>query len=458
MKPFKRGLGSWGIGVTAFCVAAAGASPVWSENLHDIYQQSLKNDPAYLAGLHQYESNGESYYQARAGLLPSISLSASHTKSKQKIVSSDNQVFAKGSTSFPTKEYTLSIRQSIYSYSNWSRLRQSEAQTERANSERMALEQDLLLKTAERYFAALAVLEDAGHIHSEQKAVENLYELVKAKRNDGLARETDLLDAQARFLQMTSRRIEMRTRIKDSIQLLSEMTGTEPQRLAVLGNQLKTVRPEPVNAEQWFSTALKHNPELDIRHFAVEAAREEVKALKGDHYPTLDLELRHNDRDTKGTLFGGGSQVKSDDVVLSVSLPIYSGGLTSSRVREATSQLSKTMQELELEQRAVKRKTLSAYDGILTDIAKIEALKKAVESYELAAESKRLEYESGLSTSVAILDAESDLFKARSEYTRARYGYILNSLRLKRSVGVLSENDLVQVNEMLGRQKSVSHL
>ena len=452
----KSGLGQCIRVVTGLSVFTAAIA--MAENLDDIYQLALQNDPTYQAGIHQFDAGGELYYQARASLLPSVTFFSSRTETEQDIVSSDNVLYTGASNKFPVTDYTLSIKQSLYSYSNWARLRQSEARTEQFDAEYVALQQDLMQRVAERYFAVLAVLEDAEHIKAEKLAVNDLYELVEAKRRDGLARETDMLDAQARSLQVKSREIEIQSRLRDALQFLSEMTGSVPIKMALLGQDFTVKRPDPMNQDEWLTTALEHNPELKIRDQAVEAAREEVKVQKGGHYPTFDLELRHNDRDTQGTPLGGGSRVKSNDIVFSLNLPIYSGGLTSSRVRETTSQLSKSMQEQELERRAVKRKTFAAYDGVLTDIAKLEALKMSVESYELAAEAKRLGYASGLNTALSILDAESDLFQARSEYARARYGYILNTLRLKRSVGVLTADDLSQINKMLGAQQILSRL
>ncbi len=442
------------IRVAALLLAGVGVAQ--AEDLSGIYQQALTNDPTYLAGIHQFSADVEGYTQARSTLLPTVSFNVSRTENKQDIKSSDNQVFGSGSTSYPTDEYTLSITQSIYSYSNWARLRQAEAQNERYQAELAALEQDLLLRTAEAYFAALAVHEENTYIAAEEKAVKQHFELIEAKRKDGLARETDFLDAQARYLQTKARALEIRTRLKDSLEMVSELTGSTPASLALLKEAVPMASPEPSSTDEWLSTALEYNPELKIRTYAVEAAREEVKSLKGGHYPTLDLDISYNNNDTQGSLYGGGSEVTTTAATVSLNIPIYSGGLVSSRVRAATDLLSRTMQEQELEQRAVKRQTLSAYDGVITDIAKVESLAKSVESYELAVEAKRVGFSSGLTTSLSVLDAERDLFFARSEYARARYGYILNTLRLKRSVGVLSEADLTQVNGLLADEQSGS--
>ena len=188
---------------------------------------------------------------------------------------------------------------------------------------------------------------------------------------------------------------------------------------------------------------------MKIRRFAMTAAEEEIKLRKGGHYPTLDLEITVGNEVKEGTLFGGGSDIDEEIIAINLNVPIYSGGIVSSRVREAVELHNRTKDELELETRAVQRQTFSTYDGVLTDISKIEALKKSVEAYELGVEAKSIGFESGLTNSLTVLDAERDLFFARSEYARARYGYILNGLRLKRAVGVLSAQDLQQINAYL---------
>ncbi len=126
-------------------------------------------------------------------------------------------------------------------------------------------------------------------------------------------------------------------------------------------------------------------------------------------------------------------------------------------MREAVQLHNRAKDDLELEYRAVQRQTFSTYDGVLTDISKVEALKKSVEAYEAGVNAKTIGFESGLTNSLTVLDAERDLFFARSEYARARYGYILNRLRLKRAVGVLTLDAIKEINDYLtGEELKVS--
>lgn len=423
-----------------------------AEDLMATYALAKQSDPTYQSGLYQASATTARYDQAKAALLPSLDLTASRMQTRQNIISSDNEVFASGDTNYPTRSYGLSLRQSIYSYANWAGLSLAEAQLAQADAERAGLEQDLVLRVAERYFVSLAAAEDLDATRAAQLATDHHFRLVQAKKGRGLARETDLLDAQARLMQSQSKTVASQSDVNDALQMLQEMTGTMPRALQLLKADAEFRKPEPADPEAWLTQALESNPELMRRQAAVEAAREGLKREKGGHYPTFDLVYSYDDRDTDGTLFGGGSHVRTQEVGVEFKVPIYSGGFTSSRVREATDLLSKAEQDLEIERRAVRRQVFAAYDGVLTESSRIQALGKSVEAYSLAVDAKSLAYNSGLTSSLAVLDAERDLYFARTEYARARYAYLINIIRLKRAVGLLNEGDLVEINALLDSQ------
>jgi outer membrane protein len=437
-------------------LSAAITPYVAAEDLLDVYSLARENDPTYQAGVHQHSASSEVYYQSRASLLPTVDILLMHSETTQDIVSSDNEVFQKGSDDFPTDRYELNLTQSVYSYTNWKNFGKAKEDIKRVDAELDAVEQDLLLRVAERYFAALAVQEDYISIESEKLSVEHHLKLVKAKRKSGQARQTDVLDAQARYMQTLSRELEIRSRFKDALEMLREMTGQAPGTLKLLG-ELPLIAPNPADPEAWFAQAKEYNPEIKVRKFATNAAEQEVKVRKGGHYPTVDLEVSYSSETKEGTVFGGGSEIDETIFAINVNVPVYSGGSVSSRVREAVQLHNRAKDELELEYRAVQRQTFSTYDGVLTDISKVQALRKSVEAYEAGVNAKTIGYESGLTNSLTVLDAERDLFFARSEYARARYGYILNQLRLKRAVGVLTLDAIKEINDFLtGEELKVS--
>ncbi|MGB1192702.1 MAG: TolC family outer membrane protein, partial [Pseudomonadales bacterium] len=372
-------------------------------------------------------------------------LTASYTETEQDINSADNQVFASGKTDFPTQDYEVTINQSIYSFSHWAGFDKAKAEVQLLDAELQAIRQDLIERVADRYFAALAANENFEAIKAEKKAVAKQYELAKEKGTK-LGRKSDLLDAEARFFQVESREIELRNRLQVALQQLRELTGNVPASLTLMGEAFELISPEPNDPEQILQTALASNPEVAASRHAVEVANQQLRQEKGQRYPTLDLALRFNNSETEGTLFGGGSDVDTADIAVSLNVPLYSGGAVSSKIRESSRLLARAQQQLEMQIRRVQTDIFSAYDGILAAIAKVNALAKSVASHEQALEARQEESRAGLVPTIALLDAERDLFFARVEYANARYDYILNTLRLKRVVGSLSDADVAFVD------------
>jgi outer membrane protein len=424
-------------------------SSVQAQDLQEIYSLAQENDPTYLAGIYKHDASSEVYDQAMAVLLPSLELNGSYTNTSQDIVSADNTVFQTGSTSYPTTEYTLSLRQSIYSYSNWKYFHQAKIEVRRVAAELDDVRQDLLLRVAERYFAVLTEQDTYESVQGELAAAKKLYELVQVKRQQGLARVTDFLDAESRYMAVVAREVELRNRRNDSLQGLKEVTGQTPVSLTPLGTVIPMNTPDPVDGAAWIAIAMEQNPAVVSSRLAVEVAQDEVRRQKGGHYPTLDLVVNQNRRKTEGTLFGGGSEVDTRDIMVELKIPLYSGGSVSSKVREVSSLYSRAQEDLVSQSRKTERETSAAYEGVMGAIAKVDALKKAVESQMAAVKAKTTAFQSGLATTLMVLDAERDLFLARVQYAQARYDYIMNTLRLKRAVGSLSEEDIRLVNSWL---------
>ncbi|GAD78821.1 TolC family outer membrane protein [Vibrio ezurae] len=426
------------------------ASSVSAENLLDMYQQALEHDPIYRAGIAQHDADKEVYDQALAFLLPTLDLELSHTQTYQKIISTDNPIQSlRDSTDYPTNELNLSLTQSIFSYSNWAAFSQAKQDVKGVAAELEGVRQELMLRVATAYFSVLKRRDTYLGINAEVKSLEQVNEFVKTQAANGLARKTDALDAEARLLQAQARKIEVGNSLRDSLQGLYEITGYIPPDMATLGEELILVKPDPFQVESWLASAQKNNPSIIAKQSALESAREDIRSQKGGHYPELDLVANYNITEVNGTLFDGKSEIETADVMLRLKIPIYAGGSVSSRVRETESLYHKSRNELEQTWRQTSRETHDAFTGVTSSISKVEALKKSVEAYESAVDFKEQSFESGVATSITVLDAVRDLFIARTEYSAARYDYLYNHLRLKRAVGTLTEFDLQQINNTL---------
>ncbi len=419
--------------------------PAQAADLIEAYQKALENDPQFQAARFEQQATAEARPQAWAGLLPTVGFSYDYSRTRQDIVSSDNSVYAKGDTTFNTTSYTLSLTQPVFRYAAIVRLGQAKSEVSRAGVQLDAALQELMLRVSEKYLLALAARDQLDFARAEEAADQSHFELAKGRHEMGLAPITDLHDAKARLATVHARTLEAENQLDDALQALRELTGDAITDLAPLHRDMALQSPEPGDVQPWVDAALQQNLNLEAQRLAVQIADKEVCRQKAAHYPTLDLVGQYNNDETDGSLFGGGSEVESQEITLQFKLPLYEGGMVSSKVRQASSLKQKADRELEQEVRSVMRQARAAYLGVQSAISRVQALEQSVISQNLALEAKQEGFRSGLYTGLAVLDAERDLYQAKQDYAQARYDYLLNSLKLKQAAGTLKYEDLTQV-------------
>ena len=420
-----------------------------AEDLLEVYNLALDNDASYQAAQFQYSAATEARPQARAGLLPEIAFEAERIRTEQDIRSSDNVFYGTGKTHFPTTNLTLSLTQPVFRYSSWVGFKQAKLAVKQAETELSVAQQQLIVDVAQAYFAVLTAQDNLEYAQVEKTAVGRQLELARSRTKTGIGRMTDLYDAEARFALSESREIEAQNALDDSFQALREHTDKAIAHLTPVRDDMQLVAPDPADPSQWIKKALEQNLALEVRQQSLDVAVKEVERQKAGHYPTLDLVATRNRRDTNGSLLGGGSNIETTDILLRFNLPLYSGGSVQSKMREAADMREKSRREMVAERRKVERETRSAYLGVLSGIKKVEALNQSIVSQQSALEVKTAGLKAGVNTLLEVLDAQRDLYFAQSDYSKARYDYLLSTLKLKQATGSLSMADLEEVNRLI---------
>ncbi|MES2529694.1 MAG: TolC family outer membrane protein [Pseudomonadota bacterium] len=427
------------------CASFLAALPATAENLVDIYGLAKQRDPRYLAMRSEYEATGFAVKEARAALLPQVAFNYNRTNTDQNITRSENQVFAAGATSYPTNDRTLSISQPIFRLSSWRNWQQSQASEKQAAAAYAAAEQDLIVRTATAYMAVLAAEDALNLAKGEGESIKRQLELADAKFKSGQAVRVNLYDAVARNALKQSDVIAAENDLADKKQALREVIGTPVNALVPIADKAPLIRPQPLDAEQWVQSALDKNLLLEARLQAVEVARQEIDKSRAGYYPTLDLVISRNQRVTGGSLFGGGSSVNTNDVMLRANIPLYDGGATDAGIDKAGARHQSALQDLERDRRQVERQARAAYAGVVSGITRAAALEQSVQALDSARNLKEQGYKAGISTMLGVLDAERDLYAVRRDAAQSRYDYQLNMLRLKQAAGTLNEDDLAAV-------------
>ena len=421
-------------GAGAILVAASAAAP--AEDLVEVFDLALVSDPEFLASGAAHRAAQEALPQALAELQPRVRATFD-TKWNERQRSGD----------YRSESLILSIEHPVYRRDRSIAVDQADSRIARADALYAAARQDLVVRVAERYFAVLEAEDELGFAQATLEAFEQQLAQSRQRFEVGLIAITDVEEAKAGFDLSRAQLIAAQNALDIAREALRETTGAYQERLAPL-RETHLVTPEPADIDRWTAIALEQNLRLLAAKHDTETARREIERIQAGHAPTLDAvgSFGLNDSESGGPL----RETTRADVGLRLSLPLYTGGSVLSRTRESRYHYQRSLELLELERRRAQRETRDAYLGVDSGISRVQALEQAVRSSLTAAEAIEAGFQVGTRTSVDVLDAQRDLFRARRDLSEARYRYVLDVLRLKRAAGVLSEDDLQIVSIWLG--------
>lgn len=434
--------------LSLLCFSLMLGSSAQAANLLEIYHDAQEQDATFASAKAAYKVGLEKAPQGMALLLPTVGVSANTTYNDVDTQYRGTSIFSSGTKKYNTSGYTLSLNQPIYRKQNFAQYEQGKSQTAQAEAQFAIARQDLVLRVAQAYFDALLAQDNVALAGAQKAAISE--QLAQAKRNFevGTATITDTHEAQARYDLTTAQEIAALNDLEIKRRSLQRLIGKLPAELAPLGNKLPLTLPEPNDMDKWVESAETQNLQLQIQKAALEIANQEVERNRGGHFPTLDLVATYGDNSASGGSTGG-FDTKSTTVGLQLNVPVFQGGLVSSKVREAVAGQEKARQDTEDARRQVDLQARQAFLGVTSGAAQVKALEQALVSSQSSLDSTKLGFEVGVRTSVDVLNAQQQLYSAKRDLSQARYNYILSQLKLRAAVGTLAEDDLVQVNKWL---------
>lgn len=431
-------------------LAAIGlASPAMGADLLQLYREALSQDPAYQAARAARDAGREKLPQGRAGLLPSVSFNANTTYNDVETTyrSSLPGLLSSGTSRYNSHGYSVSVAQPLYRKQNFAAYEQAKAAVAATDAQFDQAGQDLVLRVAQAYFDVLLAQDNVALAQAQKAAIAEQLAQAKKAFEVGTATITDTHEAQARYDLVAAQEIAAQNDLEIRRRDLERLTGKPVDRVEPLRGEPPLEAP-PGEMEAWVERALANNPGVIAARAALEAANQQVEVARAGHHPTLDLVAGYSDSRVGGGTFGGFDQT-AKTIGLQLAIPLYQGGGTDSRVREALANQEKARQELEAAVRGVTQQVRQAYLNVTNGIAQVRALKQALASNQLSLESTQLGLEVGVRTSVDLLNARQQLFTARRDLAQATYAYILARLRLEAAVGDLNEADVAATNTWL---------
>lgn len=430
--------------VLLFALAMSGTTH--AADLLDVYHSAQTNDPVFAAARAAEQAGQEKLPQGRALLVPSVSFNANSTFNDQSIQYRGATFFPSGNYRYNSNSYGVMLVQPLFRQQNWLMYSEAKLQVAQTEAQFRVAKQDLVLRTAQAYFDVLIAQDSVQLAESQKRSISE--QLAQAKRNFevGSATITDTLEAQARHDLIRAQEITAQNNLEIKRSALQQLINEQPKALKPLGKQFKLDTPQPADMEKWVNEAQLNNPQLAIAQAGADLAEKEVKRNFGGYLPTVDLVANYSKNYANGSSFGVGSDSTNKSVGVQLNLPLFQGGATNSKWREAQANNERAKQELENARRSVAQQTREAYLGVVSGIAQVMALRQALASSESVLEASMLGQEVGVRTNLDVLNAQQQLYSTRRDLYQAEYSYLLSQLRLKAAMGTLDEAELVKIN------------
>jgi outer membrane protein len=430
------------------------SGPARSEDLLQIYREALTSDPTLAAARATYLATQEALPQARAGLLPVFSLlgNANEQNFTNRLHTDPGVTVTQ---QFPLFSYTVSASQPLFRMQNWISFDQAKQQVGQAEYTLASAQQDLIVRVAQAYFDVLLAQFTIELNESQKAAVSENLALAKRNFEVGVATITDTNDAQAKYDQIVAQEISVQNDLANRVAALRAIIGRAPNSLVRVDRSYEPQLPSPSAIEPWVDRAIRENYQVRIAQSNLDIASLEIDRQRAAHYPTVDLVASFNQTYSGGAATTNLSGNFNQDTRLGVigvqlNMPLYQGGLVNSRVRQAIANLDASRQSLESARRAAQLLAQTSYAGVASGVAQVKALGQALKSAQVSYDSNKLGLEVGVRTNLDVLNQQQQVFQTRFNIAQAYYNYIINALKLKQSVGTLSDEDIEKINRDLG--------
>ena len=441
-----------------FCAGTVGAfaAPAGAETLADAIALAYDTNPNLQAQRAAQRALDETYVQARAGFRPQLSFQASANDLKVRTPRAargslidtngdgipDTFIPATGSGTTTSNSGSIGLN---FSQPIWTGGRTSSA-VSAAEADILSGRENLRRVEAQVMLSAIQafvdVRRDQEGVRIRQSNVAVLTEQLKeskARFDVGEITRTDVAQAESRLASARA--------------LLSsadaQLAISRASYAAIVGQMPGDLQPEPTlsyllptNADEAFSVAEQFSPLIRGQMLAEQASRARVAAARAERMPSVSLRASYGFTGKVSPFDSGrfSSEVTGGAVL---TLPLFTGGLTSSRIRQQVERNNVDRINIETNRRSVLLTVTQAWNQLMAARSNIDSTEESVRAAKIAAEGTREEQRVGLRTTLDTLNAAQELSNNELSAAAARHDEYLAAATVLSAMGRLEAKNLI---------------
>ena len=409
-----------------------------AETLTVVIQHTLETNPEILMTIKNRHIVEQQLQQAQADYWPTIDLIGGYGRETSDNASTRR---AGGDVSLTRRETGLSLSQILFDgFEVKNRVNKQQYLVNSAAYKIQEGSETIALLTAEAYLEILRrrqlveLSKDNVVIH--QKILDQIRTLAVG----GAGRQADVQQSSSRLALAKSSLVNAQGNLRNTEITYRRITGELPKALTQpdLSSLVATL---PQNEEQAFDIAINNHPALQIAYAELAAAQAGHQHASSTFLPRFNLELGITDNQNLDGIAGNNDDITA---MLRMRYNLYRGGADQARLQETAQQVGAAQETIRKIQRLLEEETFLAWNSLITTRARLDYLKKHVESTAEVLESYKEQFKLSQRTLLDVLDSESELFNARTSLVSAQYAEMLNILQVLKSMGILLKS--MQIN------------
>ena len=409
-------------------------------------ETALSANPGLQASGFGVLSAQEKIIQARSGAMPRVTLSgqssrttnpmwAFGTKLNQESITAgdfdpDRLNHPDGITNYGS---TLLVAWPVYdSGQTWYGLQQAQMNHEAAALFEKRTQQQVVAGTITAYIGALFAREQQNIVQQILETAQSHLKLVESRYKGGFVAKSDLLRGQVHIADLEQQLAEAKSQTDISKCQLNVAMGISGFQDYTLSTPLKADAPVSGSLETWINTALSNRPDLKHLEFQKQIAQKEIDKSRASRNPSVSLagnyEINSEDFNEAGTNYTIGAVV---------SMPLFTGGQISSKIREAGINLQQVTSVYKGMEQQICGETRQAYFNAQSAWERIRVTQAAVGQSRESLRIVKNRYNSGLFTITDLLDAQVMVQQSLTHQIKAVHDYKAAATRLDLAAGII---------------------
>jgi outer membrane protein len=277
---------------------------------------------------------------------------------------------------------------------------------------------------AAAFYTFLSAQKDVHVLDKELDLYAQRIKVLKERQAIGRSRNTEVLTVQSAQAILKAQREQVLGQLDVAKEVLAFLTGLNGDL------QLDDSDPTPASIEaiETYQARIDARPDVVAATQRLKAAKSAVSIAKGEHLPSADLIANY---------YTQRPEIKRNgdwDLGITVTLPIFSGGIISSNVRTAQSQKLESELQLSQVKRLAEQEIRSLHHSLTADLAQVAALQDAFNLSEQNYKANVKDYEFGLAQNLDVLQALTSYEETERSLEKARYAAKIDYNKLEAAV------------------------